>query len=631
MAAQGSGPRWLALTIVCAAGLASTSTLGAEETFRLRLLGTDPAGGGDAAIAPDGKSFVTSSRRGGDWDLWMYDLETDEWTQLTDDPAEDFEAQWSPDGGRLVFTSTRAGQKDIWVLDRADGSLTRLTTSEYDDEYPQWSPDGKSVVYTGGPWGENDYFVVSASGGEPRKVSREPGTAGACAFAPDGDSLICHRYNLGLGDLLAIELADGRMREVTSGPAWDYKAVYSPDGEWIAFSRSVEGPSAIHVMPARGGAARPLVNSGHSDRWPSWSHSGEHLFFHRLVIRGTGVERFDRESGERQQLVEADEQPLQASLSPDGRQLAFCAQRVGRKTLRVRDLESGTTRDLRSGTESACFPRFSPDGRKIAFVLKQGDRWEIATIASDGSGEKVWTAGKPGLRGMDGPVDWSPDGRWLVFHGDTKAFESDLYVVDTESGGIRNLTRDAWFDEAPSFSLAGDEVHFMSTRGGGWTWGLYALSLNDGSVRRLAGPDYVEKNYLRVGPDGGLVWTFRDGEGVEHLAEKSPGAAAEVEVAGVANGARWPSYSANGRWLIYSVVEEYVEYWMAEHPFGAGTSLLDQKLADSEPEAPEEPPLPPAVASSARLWHSENPGLLDNPETPMALAQWKNPVNLFKR
>ena len=71
----------------------------ASEPFRLTKLADDSAGGGDGAVSPDGQSFVISSRRTGDWNLWSYSRDTTKWSQLTSGHADDFEAQWSPDDG----------------------------------------------------------------------------------------------------------------------------------------------------------------------------------------------------------------------------------------------------------------------------------------------------------------------------------------------------------------------------------------------------------------------------------------------------------------------------------------------------------------------------------------------------
>jgi TolB protein len=551
---------------------AAASNASTSNAFRLRMLAADAAGGADGAISPSGDAFVTSSRRSGNLELWLYEMGSGAWRQLTDDPGEDFEAEWAPDGRRLVFTSTRTGQKDLWTLDVPTGALHRLTFDEEDDEYPRWSPDGRWIVYTGGAWGQNHFYVVPSAGGTPRRVTRTAGHGGACSFAPDGGALICHRYASGSGDLFRIGL-DGSETALTSGPAWDYKPNPSPDGRWIAYTRTDEGPSAIELMPAGGGPGTAIANSGHPDRWPGWTSSSDRLFFHRLVEEGTAVRLLDRATGAVRTLVEGDERPLQAALDPAGTRVAFCAQREGHTVVRVRDLASGATRTVAGEGRGACSPRWSPDGRTLAFALRDAERWEIATIGADGAGLRVWTAGRAGLAGMDGPMDWSPDGRMIVFQSDTRAFESDLYVLDTADGTLRNLTQDAWWDEAPSWSPDGRSVLYMSTRGGGWTWGLYRISVADGSVTVVSAPGYVEKNYPRMAGDGRVVWAYRDSAGAERLAEQPAGGSRGAPLAAEA-GARWPSYSADGRGVLYTVVQSRTEFWVAENPAGPGSPVL---------------------------------------------------------
>jgi TolB protein len=558
-----------------------------EMEYALHRLASDPSGGGDAAISPDGTKFVTSSNRTGDTELWLFDLAKRQWAQLTWEPGSDFEGQWSPDGKRIAFTSTRGGQKDIWVLSVDEAiaagkdSALRLTSSASDEEYPSWSPDGSSIVFTGGPWRRQHFRLVPAAGGEVRNASREAGHAGACTYAPDGSSLVCHRYDSGTGDIVRISLVDGSEVSVTTGLAWDYKPSTSPDGKWIALSRSYEGSSNIWLIPATGVPGRPLIVSSHDDRWPSWSASGERLLFHRVVEQGKAIRMLDSQTGALETLVGPDEQPLQASLHPMGRLLAYCAQQGTRRVIRVLDLQSGERRDLRSKRAGdACFPRWSPDGARIAFGLNDTGRWEVATVDASGDNERVLTRGEIGLHGMDGPLGWSPDGKRIVFQADTKPFESDLYIVDVETRSLRNLTQDRWFDESPSWSPDGRSILYMSTRGDNWTWGLFRWSLVDGTIESVAKPSYVEKNFPIQGSSGRLYWSWRDGAGDQHLAVRGlDGKLNEHLVADVH--ARWPSESGDGKALIYTVLDQTVEYWVVEHPFGRGSPLFEAQPVEA--------------------------------------------------
>ena len=606
---------------VVAAGCA-----GREPVYALRRLAADPAGGGDASISPDGRRFVVSSRRAGNWDLWLYDIAAGRWTQLTRHPADDFEGKWSPDGRRLAFTSTRGGGKDVWVLSLAGGAPRQLTSSPAEEEYPAWSPDGRRVVYSGGPWGERDFWTVPAAGGAPRKLTRRPGWAGACTFGARSDSLVCHRYDQGSGDVERLWLDDGESTPLTAGADWDYKPAESPDGRWIAFSRSREGPSGIWLMPAAGGRARPLTASLAEDRWPTWSAAGDRLFFHRLVETGTAVKLLDRASGRVRTLVDAGERPLQAALDPAGRRLVYCAERGGRRVLRLKDLGSGAVRTLPTGAAAACFPRFSPDGAAIAFAARGPVRWEIAVMRSGGGGLRTLTAGHAGLRGLDGPLDWSPDGARLLFHSDTRAFEANLYTVEVATRRLARLTSDAWFDEAPSWTPDGRGVLFMSTRGGDWTWGLFRLAVDpdeqrdepggvldgkDAAIEVFAGPDYEEKNYPRAAADGAILWSAVDGAGVERIVERAAGGEARVWPG--TEGGRWPSLSADGRQVVFTTIAKRVEYWLAENPTGKGSPLA----------APPRPARARRGAQVAAMTH--------RPEVEIRTGARRSPVDLHHR
>ena len=559
-----------------------------KAPFRLHRIAIDRAGGGDGTLSPDGQRFVTSSRRTGNYDVWIYDLRTTLWTQVTQDPADDFEAKWSPDGNVLVFCSTRTGHKEIYTVDLRNGAVKQLTSTENDDEYPGWSPDGKDVVYTGGPWGKRDFWIVAATGGTPRKISRKADRAGACAYEAGGETLICHRYDLGTGDIFRMRVADGEVTTLTSGPAWDYKPNTSPDKKTIAFSRAEEGPSRIFLLPATGGRAQQLTNSPDDDRWPTWSQAGDRLFFHRMVERGTAINELDRKTGKVRTLVDKSESPLQASFDPRGERVVYCAQTEDRKVLKILDIATGARRILPTGPGEACYPRWSPDGKRIAYAGKPDARWEVSVVNPDGSGRQALTEGMSSLHGMDGPIDWSPDSTRLLFQSDTDPFEARIYVVDVKTRKIESVTDGPWFDEAPSWSADGKSAIFMSTRGGGWTWGFFRRAISGGEYETLAGPDYNQKNFPRPGRSGALIWSIHDEQDKEFLSERTRDGKVRI-LTEAGEGARWPEYSSDESRVLFTVMDHQVEYWIAENVLNGpsmNTSML-QPADEAEPQVQE--------------------------------------------
>jgi len=68
---------------------------------------------------------------------------------------EDTAPTLSPDGKKVAFMSRREGQWDVYVINVDGSNLKRLTTDAANDGLPTWSPDGNAVAFVsnrGGPW-----------------------------------------------------------------------------------------------------------------------------------------------------------------------------------------------------------------------------------------------------------------------------------------------------------------------------------------------------------------------------------------------------------------------------------------------------------------------------------------------
>jgi TolB protein len=557
--------RLLGAALLALSLLGMPSRPGQAAEFNFHLVASDPASGADAGISPDGTMIAASSRRGGHQNIWLYDLAAKSWRQLTEGDTSDSEPSWSPDGSKIAFVSMRGGNRAIWTVRVADGTLTRVTTERADVDYPAWSPDGSTIVYTSGPWKARYFKTIASTGGEPRNVSRKPEHLGACRFYPDGRSLICHTYENNRGNVIRLSLHGAVLDQLTNG-ALAYKPAVSPDGNEVAFSRIEDGTSVIRLSPASSirptRVAAALTQPPGEDRWPTYTQSRDRLFFHRVVNRGRAVMVYHRGTGEIETLVGSDEKPRQAAFDSTARRVAYCAELDGRSVIRILDRATGTRRTLDLGGREACFPRFAPDGRSFAVTLKIDDAWQIAVVDAEGGDPRVLTS-RADLRGLNGPLDWSPDGTRLLFKADTAPFESALFVLDTRSAALERVTQGPDFFEAPSWSPDGKAVLFMSTRSGEWLWGLYRLTLSDRRVVAVAPNDGTEKNYPRLLADGRTIWMQADRcDATEFVVERD--AAGREQSLTRMPGGHWPSYARDGDQLLFTAMLRNVEFWLGE-------------------------------------------------------------------
>jgi len=112
------------------------------------------------AISPDGNKLVFVREVGGNYDLWMQNVNGTGLTQLTRSPYGDFEPAFSPDGSKLAFISNRDSDGDveqtsIYVMDLKTGRIVRVTNA--------------LNVTDGGPVWKNAHTIIFHSNRDPEK------------------------------------------------------------------------------------------------------------------------------------------------------------------------------------------------------------------------------------------------------------------------------------------------------------------------------------------------------------------------------------------------------------------------------------------------------------------------------
>ncbi len=94
--------------------------------------------------SPNGQFLVFSWMRHygagapGAQDIYIMDVVSKQWVQLTHDGGRNDFPSWSPDGRHIVFQSNRSGSLQIWEM-LADGSNQKQLTTSGNNSEPDWS------------------------------------------------------------------------------------------------------------------------------------------------------------------------------------------------------------------------------------------------------------------------------------------------------------------------------------------------------------------------------------------------------------------------------------------------------------------------------------------------------------
>jgi TolB protein len=123
-------------------GLPQIYTMESDGTNVQRL--TEEGYAVSPAWSPNGQFLVFSWIRhygpgapGGD-DIYLMDLASKRWVQLTHGGGRNDFPYWSPDGRHIIFQSTRSGSEQIWTM-LADGTNQKQLTFTGSNTQPNWS------------------------------------------------------------------------------------------------------------------------------------------------------------------------------------------------------------------------------------------------------------------------------------------------------------------------------------------------------------------------------------------------------------------------------------------------------------------------------------------------------------
>jgi Tol biopolymer transport system component len=287
-------------------------------------------------------------------------------------------------------------------------------------------------------------------------------------------------------------------------------------------------------------------------------------------------------------------QRFDSRLSPDGNRVAFTRwdEREDCCNSNIYVKQIGGEKTLRLTTDPAFdySPVWSPDGRYIAFCRRGEGKGKGAIYivpAVGGPERKLLTFSGSGGYFEVTSLDWSPDGKYLVYGDHTSGQFDSLFLVNLDNpNDKRPLTTPPHQTEDgdPRFSPDGQSVAFVRTYGRG---DVFLVPTSGGEPRRLTFEDAMI-NGLDWTPDGAYVTfssesDYPNDRGVGLWKVLASGG--RPEPLSLSAGVDYDhSLSRDGRRLVYTAYEHNTNIWQYERREPTGQSPPPKKLIASEGE-----------------------------------------------
>lgn len=373
------------------------------------------------------------------------------------------DAAISPDGKYVVHVMDSAGQQSLWLRHIATGSDQEIVPSSRDGfSALTFSPDGNRIYFSRFPRFESGAIVlyqVPVLGGPAKELLKDIDTT--ITFSPDGKRLAFMRGDPTRGKrLLIVANADGTGEQVLAthkledlflvGPAW------SPNGETIVFPLRGSGPDAPYgnLMEVRlkDGVEKQIT----SQQWSAieaicWLRDGSGL----VTIAA-------EEPGSSWQIW----------------YVSYPAGKVRRITNDVNDYQN-----------------VSLTADSSSLVTVQVEQVSDIWMAPDGDASRASPITTNRFDGVGG-ISWTPDGR--IVHVSRASGNRDIWIMNNDGTGKKQLTFDAGWNTRPSVSPDGRHIVFVSSRIG--TGNIWRMDIDGGNQKQLtrgssdARPQYTPDN-----------------------------------------------------------------------------------------------------------------------------------------
>ena len=397
---------------------------------------------GGLAVSPDGQTAAFVAVVDGTAGLWVRSLGATQ-ARLLPGTAGATGPFWSPDSKTLAFFSFGRLQ----ALDIARGTSSKICDVNGVFVGGAWSNDGRILLAIR----DVGIFQVPAAGGSPSPFTTVDHAHGEISHAapqilPDGKFLYGASIDREAPAVYAAPLQNPSRRvRLLAAPLSGFTYARASDGEdyllWIQGTTLVAQQLDVDKLRLSGDTislADPVaaVSAG----------SGVLVYAASVALRQ--FRWFDRAGKDGGALGEPHDYVF-CRISPDGRRAATVYAGAAADIWLLETARGVASRLTSRGIH--IMPVWSPDGRTILFG--GGQPFNLFRIPADGSGaEERIVESKNG----QGPMDWSRDGRLVLYNDQAPDTDRDIWTVEvTPDGKLRPGASPRPYIVAPFNQVAG--------------------------------------------------------------------------------------------------------------------------------------------------------------------------------
>jgi len=412
------------------------------------------------------------------------------------------EFDWSHDGSRLAFHTPAPGDP-LFVSDgtrRTDSRPIFTALAGLHSHFPLWAPDNAFLYFVQGSLPDNlDIWRITPAGGATERITSHMGRVSHPVLLDRRTLLYLARDPDGSGPFLcSIDVERRIPHRLTSGLDRYTSLAASADGRRLVVTRASAKRtlwrlpvSQSSVGPSEASRISLTTGTGFSPRL-----NGNSLLY--ISATPTGQSVWKLTGGVSTELWSRPGAQVFGgpAIAPDGRHIALSVLQDGQKLLYVMDADGTRARIVADSLDLQGAPAWAPDGQSITSAADHLGIPRVFRIPIDGH--------SPALLVSEYSVDpaWAPDGSFLIYSGPDVGATFSVKAVTTGTAAHTlpslTLTRGA---RHLTFLPEGNTLVFL--RGDIQHKDLWLMDVRTGAQRPLTkvAPDFDIRDF-DISPDG---------------------------------------------------------------------------------------------------------------------------------
>ena len=345
-------------------------------------------------------------------DVWVYDMKTKQYTQLTQFAGEDRNPMFDANDNDFYYLTEQPGSFNVFKSSLSDPSKSAPITHFSKDPVRFLTRSNDNTLC----FGFNGELYTMKPGGEPQKVSvriGEDGRATIDKIVPVNEKFTEMKLSpngkefayIFRGEIFVTSMEGGITKRITNTPWQERSVSFSPDGRSLVYAAEKDSNWDIFTT--------------------SIVRKEEPYFYASTILKEEPV-------------VATPAEEFQPAFSPDGKEVAYLENRV---VLKVVNLKTKETRTIMPADKNYSYAdgdqyyQWSPDGKWFLVQFSYPERIftsQVGLVSSDGKGEIHNLT----LSGYDNySPKWVMDGKMMIWGSDREGtreqggniFSGDVY------------------------------------------------------------------------------------------------------------------------------------------------------------------------------------------------------------